>query len=295
MWCNSQVLPHLKQDAKDLTRDILRMNGQIIRGCFGYKNIYQELAKELVPSYLRDLYQERELKATEQVNGFSNAIGSDDQIAVNSYQSFADIKMDQINDIYSLAELQALILLHFVNRTLAGGHCFEKVMDVFGKNGDISLIVPNSSAAKPIEIILLHTSNGDLKAILHSPTNFRILSATSSDPLGIHAEVDAHFISDVYLSVLTNEQIVQKVCRQFLEEFQSENNHNISNQNNPDPLSANDNLKPPPVLSPRLISFVLRKASLHTDIPISNQILNAAASFPSLDYRIYLSVSSSPS
>lgn len=207
---------------------------QFLAGVSGYTHIYQRLANELLPPDIRPLYVERELvvedtmKNSSQRSTNENSENSDgihwSRNMTRPYSETQNNSTDIIPkttiDRFSVAELQALMLLHFVNRTLAGGHCFEKVINVFG-NDELSLVVPNSKAAQPLDIIVPRNFSGNPTAILRSHTSFRVFpSGATPDPHNCYADVDAHFMSDVDIASVFDESMMYRVCKHLVRDLE---------------------------------------------------------------------------
>lgn len=179
-----QVLPDVKQDSKDLTRDIVRINGKVLLGSIGYRNIYEELALELLPSRIkrclannlsacrcgpvagdntknteistprnflvqklpRNSSREREetqQTTTQQLGVISGDVHKEATLPIMKYE-----------EELCIAEIQALMLLHLVSRTLSSGQCFEAVIEAFGSDA-FSLVVSDASCSIIITLCVL--------------------------------------------------------------------------------------------------------------------------------------------
>lgn len=195
--------------------------------------MYQRLAKELLRPDLQALYVEREWqdKTIVNIDLQNSTIGKHQSeksiIEEQTVQwvsnlsetiSIANELPQSILDEFSRSELQALVLLHLVNRTLAGGVGLERVIRVFG-NDNFSLIVPNSKAALPLDVIVLRNCSGLPTAILRSHTNFRIIpSGTTPDPRNCYADVDAHFMLDLDVVSAIGQVVMSLLCKHLAQE-----------------------------------------------------------------------------
>ncbi|XP_053990333.1 uncharacterized protein LOC128882660 [Hylaeus volcanicus] len=196
-------LPDFKQDSKDLLRDTIRVNGCLVPGTYGYKNVYEMLTKLLLPDKYQKTYDNFILHGTVQEPCDRDILSNSNDTSLENF----------LCEMFHRAEFSALILLHLLNRTLAGGHSFEKVLSTF-KNDSYSFVVPNSSDARPLKLVIGQQSDVTA-AILASQTSFRVYSVTSNDQDDVSsclAEVQAYFVTDLNVSQLLSPQKTDILC-----------------------------------------------------------------------------------
>lgn len=165
----------------------------VFTGTIGYRTLYETVAKHLLPDDLQESYVNYVfLEKKTLINH------SDSGISPQCYP-------EALTDAFCVAELRALILLHIVNRTLAGGQCFDQVMSVFS-NEKCAFIVPNSRGARPLEMLIGHKNVDAVTAtVLESHTTFKLhpvpCKTDAQDVQQSHiANVHALFVADLNVS-----------------------------------------------------------------------------------------------
>jgi hypothetical protein len=191
----------------------------ILSGTYGYQNVYEMLAKLVLPEKYQKTYDHFLLHGTvEKV--YDKGIFSDSNDTLHE---------DLLYEMFYRAEFSALILLHLLNRTLAGGHSFEKVLSTF-KNDSYSFVVPNSSDARPLKLVVGQQSDVTA-AILTSQTSFRLYSVTPNhqeDVSSCLAELHAYFVTDLNVTHLFSPQKADILC--FLTVLGSNKNEDMNSQ-----------------------------------------------------------------
>lgn len=212
---DASVIPDLKQDSKDLTRDILQINGKRISGTEGYQALYQTVATHLLPEHLRQRYTDCiENEKTRKLQQLGNTKSK------TSTSLIVDVD-DAMQQTFCVAEVRALVLLHILNRTFAGGHAFERVLSVFA-NEKHALIVPNSRGARPLDLIIGYDhADNVLAAILGSHTTFRVYPVTAGshhpdDAAPYLTNVHAYFVADINLTQQLPFHVVRLLCTRII-------------------------------------------------------------------------------